>query len=76
MDNDNEAILKMINKRIDDLAESYKILNDNHSKLENGFIEMKTEWNTTKSWVKFIFGTSLVGTIVSVLTVLKTFGVI
>ena len=72
----NETVLEMINKRIDELAESYKILNDNHSKLERGFIEMRTEWATSKSWIKFIFGTSLLGAFVSILTVLKTFGVI
>lgn len=42
----------------------------------NGFIEMRTEWKTTKSWVKFIFGSSLLGTAVSILTVLKMFGVL
>jgi len=66
----------MINKRIDDIAKSYTVLNESHQKLENGFIEMKTEWKTTMSWVKFIFGTSLLGALVSLLTVLKTFGVI
>ena len=66
----------MINKRIDSIAASYTILNDSHQRLENGFIEMKTEWKTTKSWVKFVFGTSLLGTFVSILTVLKTFGAI
>ncbi len=73
---DHEQVLKMINDRIDDLANSYKVLNDSHSKLDKGFIEMKTEWKTTKSWIKFIFGTSLLGFIVSLLTVLKTFEVI
>jgi len=72
----NEEILKMINKRIDDLYKSYTVLNDSHQRLENGFIEMRTEWKTTKTWVKFIFGTSLLGAFVSLLTVLKTFGVI
>ena len=67
--------MKMINKRIDDIAESYSVLNDSHQRLENGFIEMKTEWKTTKSWIKFIFGTSLLGAVVSLLTVLRTFGV-
>jgi len=73
---DNEALLKMINKRIDELAKSYSILNENHQNLENSFIEMRTEYETTKSWIKFIFGTSLLGTGLSILTVLKTFGVI
>lgn len=66
----------MINRRIDDLSKSYNVLNDSHQRLENGFIEMKTEWRTTKSWVKFIFGTSLLGALISLLTVLRTFGVI
>jgi len=73
---DNEAVLKMINKRIDELVKSYGVLNDSHQNLENGFIRMETEWKTTKGWIKFIFGTSLLGFVVSVLTVLRTFGVI
>jgi len=72
----NEIVLEMINKRIDDLAKSYGVLNESHQKLENGFIEMRTEWKTTKGWIKFIFGTSLLGFVVSLLTVLRTFGVI
>ena len=72
----HEEVLNMINKRIDDLATSYTVLNESHQKLENGFIEMKTEWKTSMTWVKFIFGTSLLGALVSLLTVLKTFGVI
>ena len=48
----HEQVLEMINKRIDDLAESYKILNDSHNKLENSFTEMRTEYQTTKSWIK------------------------
>ena len=73
---DNEAVLKMINRRIDELVKSYGVLNESHQTLENGFIEMRTEWRTTKSWIKFIFGTSLLGAVVSILTVLKTFGVL
>ena len=66
----------MIEKRIDGLAESYKVLNESHQTLQDGFIEMKTEWKTTKDWIKFIFGTSLLGALVSIATVLRTFGVI
>lgn len=79
----DETVLKLINKRIDevhkridDLAESYKVLNEHHQDTENSLIEMKTEYKTTKSWVKFIFGTSLAGTLVSILTVLRMFGVL
>jgi len=72
----NETVLKMINKRIDELAESYGVLNESHQNLELGFARMETEWKTTKSWIKFIFGTSLLGFVVSLLTVLKTFGLI
>jgi len=72
----NEKVLEMINKRIDELAKSYGVLNESHQKLENGFIRLETECKTTKGWIKFIFGTSLLGFIVSLLTVLKTFGVI
>ena len=72
----NETVLKMINKRIDELAESYGVLNESHQTLELGFARMETEWKTTKGWIKFIFGTSLLGFIVSLLTVLKTFGLI
>lgn len=72
----NEALLKMINKRIDELATSYMVLNENHQNLENGFIEMKTEWKTVKGLFKFLVGTSLLGFVAGLLTVLKTFGVI
>ena len=73
---DHETVLKMINKRIDELVKSYGVLNDSHQTLENGFIRMETEWKTTKGWIKFIFGTSLAGLVVSLLTILKMFGVL
>ena len=72
----NEKVLEMINRRIDELVKSYGILNDSHQTLENGFIRMETEWKTTKGWIKFIFGTSLLGLVASILTILKMFGVI
>lgn len=83
----NEAVLKMINKRIDDLydsvdslATSYKVLNDSHGSHElaitNRVTAVETEWKTHKSWFKFIFGTSLAGTLISLLTVLRMFGVL
>ena len=79
----NETVLKLINKRIDEvhdrvdeLTKSYKILNDSHSKLDKGFIEMRTEWKTTKTWVKYVFGTSLLGFLISLLNILKLFEVI
>ena len=72
----NETVLKLINNRIDELADSYKTLNDHHQTLENGFIEMKTEWKTTKSLVKYVLGTSLLGFMMSLLNILKLFGVI
>ena len=65
-----------LHKRVDELVKSYGVLNDNHQTLENGFIRMETEWKATKSLAKFILGTSLLGFIVSLLTVLKIFGVI
>ena len=79
---DNEAVLKMVNKRIDELTsdfnsltKSFSALNDSPHTLELGFTKMETELKTTKSWIKFIFGTSLLGAVVSQLTVLRTFGV-
>ena len=79
----NETVLKLINKRIDevhdridDLTTSYKVLNESHGTLENGFIEMKTEWNGVKTLGKYIFGTSLLAFLVGVLNVLKLWGVI
>ncbi|MBU1173046.1 MAG: hypothetical protein KKD44_26080 [Proteobacteria bacterium] len=72
----NETVLKLISKRIDELADSYKVLNEHHQLLENGFIEMKTEWKTTKTWVKYVFGTSLLGFVLGLINVLKMFGVI
>jgi len=72
----NEKVLEMINNRIDELVKSYGILNDSHQTLENGFIRMETEWKTTKGWIKFIFGTSLLGLVVSLASVLKMFGLI
>ena len=77
----NETVLKMINKRIDELTtdfnsltRSFNALNDSHHTLDKGFAEMKTEWKTTKSWIKFIFGTSLLGFIASLFTIMKMFG--
>ena len=72
----DEAVLKMINQRIDELVKSYGVLNDSHQTLELGFTKMETEWKTSKAWFKFIFGASLLGSFVSLLTVLKIFGVI
>ncbi len=76
MDEHETAILKMINKRIDDLATSYQVLNDNHGNLEISVAELRTEWKTTKSWVKYVFGTSLLGFLISVVSLLKMFNVI
>ena len=80
---DNEAVLKMINKRIDEvhnridnLAESYKVLNDSHSALENNYIEMNAEWKTLKTLAKYIFGANIFVFIIGLLNVLKLFGVI
>ena len=72
----NEALLKMINERIDELAGSYRVLNENHQNLENGFIEMRTEWKGVKTLGKYIFGTSILGFLISLLNILKLFEVI
>ena len=79
----NETVLKMINKRIDELTSDFhsltssvKTLNDSHHKTDLVITRIDTEWKTTKSWIKFIFGTSLLGLVVSLLTILKMFGVI
>ena len=52
----SEAVLKMINKRVDELAsdfnsltKSFEALNESHHTLELGFTEMRTEWKTSKS---------------------------
>ena len=77
----NETVLKMINKRIDeltsdfhDLTKSIQVLNDSHHKTDLAITRIETEWKTNKAWFKFIFGTSLLGLIVSLLTILKMFG--
>ena len=79
----SEAVLKMINKRIDELAldlsslaKSFETLNESHHVLELSFARMETEWKITGSWVRFLFGTSLLGFVISLLTVLKIFGVV
>ena len=72
----NEALLKMINERIDELTKSYKVLNESHQTLENGFIEMRTEWNGVKTLAKYILGSSLLGFLISLLNILKLFEVI
>ena len=73
----------MINKRIDELASDYDtltaaftVLNESHHTLELQFTKMATEWNTTKSLIKWILGTSVLGFIGSLLTILRVFGVI
>lgn len=58
------------------LAKSYKILNDNHHKLELGYMELKTEWTTNKAWIKWILGSSLIGTVISLVSLLKMFKLI
>ena len=79
----NEKVLEMINARIDELgadynslSKSFVVLNDSHHNLEIAFTKMETEWKTTKSWFKFLVGTSLLGFVSGLLTVLKTFGLI
>ena len=79
----SEAILKMINKRVDELtsdfnslAKSFEALNESHHTLELGFTRMETEWKTVKGLFKFLVGTSLLGFVTGLLTVLKMFGAI
>ena len=79
----NETVLKMINKRIDELtsdfhslAKSVKVLNDSHHKTDLTIARIETEWKTVKGLFKFLVGTSLLGFVAGLLTVLKTFGVI
>ena len=79
----NETVLKMINKRIDELTSDFHsltksvgVLNDSHHKTDLAVARIETEWKTTKSLIKFILGTSLLGFVASLLTILKIFGVI
>jgi len=79
----NETVLEMINKRIDELSSDYNklaaafsVLNESHHTLELKFTEMATEWKTTKSLIKWILGTSVLGFIGSLLTILRLFGVV
>ena len=65
-----------LTKDVKSLAKSYKILNDNHHKLELGYTELRTEWETNKSWIKWILGSSLIGTLVGIVSLLKTLNVI
>jgi len=83
---DYKAILQMIgdiNERITELQHSYKTLNDYHHNLEVDFTEMRTELRTerqtNKAWIKYVFGTSLLGFIISITTLatlLRQLGVI
>lgn len=60
---ENQKILKLIEAqgdRLDDLAESYRILNDNHATLSNQFTELRTEVKTTKSFLKWLLSPTFV----------------
>ena len=60
---ENQKILKLIEAqgdRLDDLAESYRILNDNHAKLSNQFVELRTEVKTTKSFLNWLLSPTFV----------------
>lgn len=60
---ENKKIIKLIEMqgdRLDDLSESYRVLNDNHTKLSNQFVELRTEVKTTKSFLKWILSPTFV----------------
>ncbi len=71
-----EERISEIKDDVKSLAKSYKVLNDHSHKQDLGFTELKTEWETNKSWIKWILGSSLIGTIIGVVSLLKTFGLI
>lgn len=58
------------------LAKSYKVLNDHSHKQDLAFTRLETERETDKAWIRWILGSSLIGTVIGVLSLLKTFGLI
>lgn len=44
--------------------------------LDNRVVVMETKWNSAVTLIKFIFGTSLLGTLISILTLLRILEVI
>lgn len=60
---ENKKILKLIEmqgERLTDLAESYRILNENHVKLERQFVELRTEIQVTMRLVRWLLSPTFV----------------
>uniref|UniRef100_A0A6M3MA56 Uncharacterized protein n=1 Tax=viral metagenome TaxID=1070528 RepID=A0A6M3MA56_9ZZZZ len=60
---ENQKILKLIEMqgdRLADLAESYRVLNESHAKLERQFLELKTEIQVTMRLVRWLLSPTFV----------------
>lgn len=60
---ENEKILKMIEMqgdRLTDLANSYRVLNDNHAELAEQFSALRAEVKTTKGFLMWILSPTFV----------------
>lgn len=60
---ENKKILKLIEmqgERLTDLADSYRILNENHIKLEMQFIALQTEIRVTMRLVRWLLSPTFI----------------
>lgn len=60
MNDDDYKVIKLISDRIDDLAESYRVLNESHINLELQFVELRTQLQTMVSLIKWLVTPSMV----------------
>lgn len=76
----DEYLLEVIQEqreRLTDLAKSYRILNDNHTRLELEFVKLQTEIHTVIKIVKWLVpGSAILSGIVLIVKLLELMGMI
>jgi len=53
-------LIELLNDRYTELANSYRVLNDSHAKLEVSFVKFETKVNTAVSIMKYFVPSSLI----------------
>lgn len=54
MNQEEYRLLEAMGDRVTDLAKSYRVLNDNHTRLQLEFVEMRTRLDTAVAIVKWV----------------------